>query len=344
MFNKKHILLATALFTTLLVSSASAETWALSNSWQTNSGMTNTWASSTWSMAAQSTTTVADSTVEISGVDIIDDSTLSVKIAWSLTNWVSDASEVKIFKDMKISKVEKDMDNAKKIKLSLDEGLDFGNVDYSLFSVSSIDTSIDFALTWTSSWTIKNTVATDAGIDYINIVDAKTVEVYLKKAPTADLTDFKLLKEVKINSMFYDVGNLNVKTQSALMSNSNYFFMFIALKDNSGKEIPVSNSMYDFATPDFTTLSTASGSEVSSWALLEPTSTGALDESLMPSSTSSGETLSWATTASWEIAIEDAAKDVKATPDTWTKTNILLVIALISSLGFVILRKKAFKN
>jgi hypothetical protein len=32
-------------------------------------------------MAAQSTTTVADSTVEISGVDIIDDSTLSVKIA-----------------------------------------------------------------------------------------------------------------------------------------------------------------------------------------------------------------------------------------------------------------------
>jgi hypothetical protein len=64
--------------------------------------------------------------------------------------------------------------------------------------------------------------------------------------------------------MFYDVGNLNVKTQSALMSNSNYFFMFIALKDNSGKEIPVSNSMYDFATPDFTTLSTASGSEVSS--------------------------------------------------------------------------------
>jgi hypothetical protein len=48
---------------------------------------------------------------------------------------------------MKISKVEKDMDNAKKIKLSLDEGLDFGNVDYSLFSVSSIDTSIDFALT-----------------------------------------------------------------------------------------------------------------------------------------------------------------------------------------------------
>jgi hypothetical protein len=65
--------------------------------------------------------------------------------------------------------------------------------------------------------------------------------------------------------MFYDVSNLNVKTQNALMPTSNYFFMFIALKDNNGKEIPVSNSMYDFATPDFSTMSTtSSGSEASS--------------------------------------------------------------------------------
>jgi hypothetical protein len=52
--------------------------------------------------------------------------------------------------------------------------------------------------------------------------------------------------------MFYDSANLNLKSQNPLASNSNYFIMFISLKDNSGKEISVSNSMFDFVTPEFT--------------------------------------------------------------------------------------------
>jgi hypothetical protein len=42
-----------------------------------------------------------------------------------------------------------------------------------------------------------------------------------------------MLKEVKISSMFFDAANLNVKSQTPLMTKSNYFFMFIALKDNA---------------------------------------------------------------------------------------------------------------
>jgi hypothetical protein len=62
---------------------------------------------------------------------------------------------------MKISKVEKDLDNPKKINISLDEELDFNGNSYSLFSVSSIDTSIDFDLTKTSSGKITNSTPSE---------------------------------------------------------------------------------------------------------------------------------------------------------------------------------------
>jgi hypothetical protein len=62
---------------------------------------------------------------------------------------------------MKISKVEKDLDNPKKINITLDEDLDFNGNSYSLFSVSSIDTSIDFDLTKTSSGKITNSTPSE---------------------------------------------------------------------------------------------------------------------------------------------------------------------------------------
>jgi hypothetical protein len=106
---------------------------------------------------------------------------------------------------MKVASSEKDLDNAKKITVKLDEELDFGGFDYSLFSVSSIDTSIDFNLSSSTSGEVKNTVTGEDGIDSIKIVDAKTIEVNLRKPLTTDLTDLKLLKEVKVASMFFDV-------------------------------------------------------------------------------------------------------------------------------------------
>jgi hypothetical protein len=68
-----------------------------------------------------------------------------------------------------------------------------------------------------------------------------------------------MLKELKVSSMFFDAANLNFKSQTPLTAKSNYFFMFIALKDNGGKEIAVSNSMYDFTTPDFTSTTVSTG-------------------------------------------------------------------------------------
>lgn len=307
MFNKKQIVVALALI-------ASLNTIVSANTWD----VTSTWAET---IAVTSATT----SVDVSWVDVVDANTLSVNFSWELTNWVSDTSDVKIFKDMKVLSSEKDLDDAKKITVKLDEELDFWGFGYSLFSVSSIDTSIDFELNSTTSGSIANSVAWEEWIDHINIVDAKTIEIFLRKDLTSDLTDLKMLKEVKIESMFYDLWTLNVKTNTALMSNSAYFFMFISLKDSMNNEITVTNSMYDFNTPEF---------QVVSEELNAPTATWALEN------TASGTELS----ASWELMpIEDAAMQATSTPDTWAKTNILIALALLLSLAFVAVRRKSFK-
>lgn len=307
MINKKQILIAVAIFMWSTLALANAE------------NMTQTGSTQTWSVE-----TTTNTSVEVSWVDVVDAKTLSVEFSGKLDNGVSADSDVKIFKDMNVVSAEKDLNNAKKVKLTLWEDLDFGGYEYSLFSVSSIETSMDFALNSTSSGKVTNEA--DTWIESIDIVDAKTLEINLKD-DKANITDFKLLKEVKIESMFYDSWALNVQTSSELHSNGNYFFMFVALKDNNGKEIEVTNSMYDFSTGELmteeadsmsgtTSLMTASGAELSaSWAEL----------------TGSG------------LPIEEVAKDVSVTPDTWAKTNILLALTFLLTIAFVVVRKKAFK-
>lgn len=307
MINKKQILIAVAIFMW--------STFALVNA----ENMTQTWSTQTWSAK-----TTSNTSVEVSWVDVVDPKTLSVEFNGNLDNGVSADSDVKIFKDMNVVSAEKDLNDAKKVKLTLWEDLDFGSYEYSLFSVSSIETSMDFALTSTSSGKVANQA--DTWIESINIVDAKTLEINLKDEKSS-VTDFKLLKEVKIDSMFYDSWALNVQTSSELHSNWNYFFMFVALKDNNGKEIEVTNSMYDFSTGELMTEEAASMSGTTS---------------LM---TASGAELSasWAELTGSGLPIEEVAKDASVTPDTWAKTNILLALTFLLTLGFVLVRKKAFK-
>ena len=307
MINKKQILIAVAIFMW--------STFALANA----ENMTQTGSTQTWSVE-----TTTNTSVEVSWVDVVDAKTLSVEFSGKLDNGVSADSDVKIFKDMNVVSAEKDLNNAKKVKLTLWEDLDFGGYEYSLFSVSSIETSMDFALNSTSSGKVTNEA--DTWIESIDIVDAKTLEINLKD-DKANITDFKLLKEVKIESMFYDSWALNVQTSSELHSNGNYFFMFVALKDNNGKEIEVTNSMYDFSTGELMTEEAASMSGTTSLT------------------TASGAELSasWAELTGSGLPIEEVAKDVSVTPDTWAKTNILLALTFLLTIAFVVVRKKAFK-
>lgn len=307
MINKKQILIAVAIFMW--------STFALANA----ENMIQTGSTQTWSVE-----TTTNTSVEVSWVDVVDTKTLSVEFSGKLDNGVSADSDVKIFKDMNVVSAEKDLNNAKKVKLTLWEDLDFGGYEYSLFSVSSIETSMDFALNSTSSGKVTNEA--DTWIESIDIVDAKTLEINLKD-DKANITDFKLLKEVKIESMFYDSWALNVQTSSELHSNGNYFFMFVALKDNNGKEIEVTNSMYDFSTGELMTEEAASMSGTTSLT------------------TASGAELSasWAELTGSGLPIEEVAKDVSVTPDTWAKTNILLALTFLLTIAFVVVRKKAFK-
>ena len=182
-------------------------------------------------------------------VDFVDSKTLSVNLEWVFS--VADNSDIKVLQDLKVLKSEKDLTDSKKIKLELQENLE-DNISYSLISVGeSLDTSIDFDLSGDKNM-IKNKdlLVESIWIDYIKIIDNKNIEIFLNKDLTVDTFEFKMFKESKIDNMFFDTNNLNLKMVEPLTANKDYI-MILTIKDSSNNDIELENSLYDFVTPEF---------------------------------------------------------------------------------------------
>lgn len=314
MLNKKHIL------SIAMLSAISLTTFA--------TGMTQTWVSTetlTGTQTVQETAPVITSlsSTTIDGVDFVDAQTLIVKLS-NLSSGVSEQSEVKALEDVKVLSAVKDATNAKKITLTLDADL-VDNENYSIISVSEgLDTSIDFNLSWDKSKIVNPDLAwAETAVEYVSVTSPKTVDVYLNKETTLQSFEFKMFKEISSDNVFADVNNLNVKLKAPLVSNKDYI-LILNLKDSSGNDIEVENSLYDFATPEF------------AMPEVVPTMTETPEMFV--------ESQSWET-ISPETAtpIENVASEVTQTPDTWAKTNILLFLTFILTLSILLLRKKSLK-
>lgn len=285
--------------------------------WNIDNPLNSTWAlDSSWTVLSTSTDLKQDNSwiLKIDTIDFLDNKTLSIKLSNQL-EWISTWSEVKILQDLKVESSVKDADNSKKVKVTLQNPMVEWS-SYSLVSVSEwIDTSIDFTL-WKEKSKILNTEfdKNNISIEYISILDDKNIEVNFNKEIKSTSIDFKMFNELKVESLFLDTTNLNIKLVDNLVSN-NAYIAILTLKDMTQKDIEVANSLYDFNTPEF--------SEVK-----------------IESNTWSSLSTSWATSWSW---VESVAMEAKRTPDTWTKTNALILIALLLWLGILFFNKKNLK-
>lgn len=281
--------------------------------------VSSTWVTSTWIVSTWSVNTWVTSTLKVEWIDFLDSKTLSVKLSNQIDG-ISKDSEVKILEDLSVATSQKDLDNAKKIKVTLNSDLvDWSS--YSLVSVSEgLDTSIDFSLTWDKSKILNsNFVKEETSIEYISVLDNKTIEIFFNKDVKNTTVEFKMFKELKVESNFLDTTNLNVKMFDKLQSKKDYIAI-LSLKDNNLKDIEIVNSLYDFTTPEFPE------EKIETLPVLDNTWT----------------TLSW-TTATW-VAVTDAAMNVTQTPDTWAKTNILILMTFLLTLGLYLSRNKIVKS
>lgn len=297
-----------------------------------------TWAvsapESTWAVSPTSSTGVqvpstdswAMDLAKVDWIDFLDDKTLSIKLSKSL-NWISKDSEVKILEDLSVVSSSKDATNLKKVNVQLNSDL-IDNSSYSLVSVSEwLDTSIDFTLSWDKSKILNPNFSKDeTSIEYISVIDPRNIEVYFNKDLNLNAFEFKMFKELKVESMFLDTTNLNVKMLDALTSKKDYIAI-LSLKDETNKDIEIENSLYDFNTPEFAT-PTPEVAPTTDVAPLVDTNTWT---EIAPANSASGE------------VTEEVAMKANQTPDTWTKTNILLFITFILTLSLFILKRKSFK-
>ena len=326
MINAKHTVI---LFTGLLAfSTASAEmptaTWVATPvttamTWVATPVTTAmTWVATPTSAAMTGTISTS---VKVWSVDTVDKTTLTVKLDWALTSWVSPQSELKVLKDLNVASSAKNATDWKVLDVTLAEELSLSGANYSLLSLGDLDLNVDFAVNWVGT-KVDNTKAwTELAWKTLEVVDAKTLKITFNKDLGTTLPSFKLLKDVKVESVFFDTTNLNVKLSDGLTKDSAYILMVLALKDNLGKDVEVENSLFDFRTPAtivWDEVLASSGALTGSWENL----------------TSSGGTWS-------DIAA--VAMDAKTTPDTWTKENLIILMSLMLATWIFIFRKKSLK-
>ena len=232
-----------------------------------------------------------------------------VKVEW----------EVKLLKDIPVSFSNKDLVNQKKILLNLSTDLT-ANTLYSLITILWAEGNIDFAIWDYLGWEIKNPNydETQSWIEKINVIDSRTIELYYNTDLVWDVFEFKILSDINLSSMKSEWNNiLKLESTKNLEKSTDYIVMILTLKDVMWNEIMFDEDLYDFTTP---------AELVKAVPEEEIVLAAAPEEEVVVDK--------------WNI--EEVALTIEETPETWTATSILVVLAIILNLAFF-LRKKFVK-
>ena len=288
-------------------------------------------ASLTWSTMSWTTTNNEVQTVSyvVNSVKSIDETTLTVDFDKELPT-VSQDSVSKVLEDMWVVNTTKDEKDEKKLSLTLETPLT-NTESYSLISIAEdFDASADFTYTeWQNEVKLQN----NSQIEKIVFLSKTNIELYLTAKSESVKNDFKLYKEIVSKSMFSDWVNLNISLTKPLASNKNYI-LTLELKDESKKDLEVENSLFDFTTSEFNSAPVENPVESTNLEnVLTNTNSWMVENN-------ANLTSSWELTSTWNI--EAIALDAKQTPETWTKTNLLILATLIMS-GLILIRKKSLK-
>ena len=227
--------------------------------------------------------------------------------------------DVKLLKDIPVSFSAPDSENFKKIVLNLSNDLT-ANSSYSLITILGADWNIDFSIWEFINWEMLNSnlVEWEEWIEKVSVIDSRTIEVYFSNDLIEDTFEFKILSEIDTSSLTSVWDNmLDIEISRNLEKSTAYILMILSLEDAVGDQLELDEDLYDFVT------SADLEQEVAEQEVVIATEEGEEEEEV-----------------TWNI--EEIALESAETPETWTTTWILILIAVIANLAFFF-RKKFVK-
>ena len=265
------------------------------------------------------TANVSASTID--KIEAIDNNTIILTTSEDIV--FSDISvewEIKLLKDINISYSAKDPENSKKVLLNLSDDLTI-NTAYSLITILGAEWNIDFQI-WDylgGNISNDNLDAWELGLEKINIIDSRSIELFFSTDEIDDELEFKILSEILVDSLMSEWNNvLNLEIKSNLQKSTSYIVMILALEDTMGNSITFDEDLFDLVT---------------SADLIEDVTE---EEVVIAVVEEKPEVI-----LEWNM--EDVALNSAETPDTGTASWILILVAVLAN-GAYLLRKKFIKS
>lgn len=193
----------------------------------------------------------------INTVEVLNTQTISITLSDedNFSQWILEW-EIKILEDTSVDLVEKDVENARKLLITLPESLE-ANTSYSLLTLLGAEWSIDFVTPdEISQVQIENTVPSlwEQYITSIILRNPQQIEVEYNSDIIDSHFEFKLLSEIRVinieNTSLQD-NRISVNLQDTVKTTRDYIVMILSLFNTQWEEIYFENSIYDFESPEY---------------------------------------------------------------------------------------------
>ncbi len=254
-------------------------------------------------------------------------------------NWTTISWDIKIFRDLEITEISKDETMPNKLNLKLSKDIKVGGT-YNVFWVFWVDWSADFIVENWNSVKMLSKAPTSQWIVRVAFKDGKTMELYFKDPLTWNDYEFKLLEEFAISDLTTLSWNLIINTVNSLVSDSDYIIMIISLSDELSNEYNIDESIFDFRLWEVSIKKEDIQNEIMD------TLKTVEEEKVVQEEVNNNQEISQTWTVqseSWALEwnVEQVAKKITETPDTWAETWILILLTLIISSIYFLARRTA---
>ncbi len=249
----------------------------------------------------------------IDNITAIDNNT--VELTTSSDVVLSDTKvdwDVKLLKDVPVSFSAKDTENNKKVLVNLSWDL-IANNSYSLITILGWEWNIDFKIGNFLEWEFVNSnlLEWEKWIAKVKVIDSRTIEIYFTDALTESTFEFKILSEIELSWLkAVSTNKFALEVAKNIEKSTNYIVMVLSLIDADGKKVSFNEDLYDLSTPASLALAVPEQPVTVAQPVPDPvpeTATGNLEE---------------------------VAKTLDRTPETGTTSTIIIMLALLWSLGF----------
>ena len=272
-----------------------------------------------WSLLTMMIWQVSAATVE--KIEAISNSTIELTSSEDVTfsKSMNVESEIKLLKDILVSFSTVDPENLKKITLNLWTDLS-ANSSYSLITILGTEWNIDFSIWDYLEWEIQNTTFRDwdSWISKVNIIDSRTMELYYNSDLIEEVFEYKILSDIVLKNISSEWDSkLKLITYKNLEVSTDYIVMILSLKDSNWTVVIFNEDLHELTTP------------------AELVAEIENEETIIATTKEESKKVD-------EWNIEEIALNSAETPETWTTTSVLIILALIVNLGFF-LRKRLIK-